>query len=274
MDSRKPVKPSKHRSYCYILSKRYSGDLQEIYDSLDDSLEVSDKRKGPYKKQFGFKDQGDPCHFEITKKNLVVSVYPFKENWKTWLRDNLVKYEIKEDQATKLSKNLIREIGTSHFVFEDVGIAPYLRGKVWKDKTSGITLKFGDESHPNNLEIEVDHEIKQEIRELKHGIKEILSKVKSPKEPKYLNSLGFEESWEEKWEKEFIKKYDKRINRLRMNGWLLPPIGKISKFKDRDPVLYRTYEIPGAYLQNLFVTERMWYKLLELFRKGKIKRIK
>jgi len=281
MGTRKPVKKPKastHRSYYYRLSRRYRGDNEAIYNTLGDNLSVEDKKKGPYKKAIGYQKNGDPCHFEITKKNYIITVYDFKKNWRSWLKDRLIKHGLSKSDATKITKNLVRDISESHLVLGDIIVPPHLVGQKVRDKISGIAIKFGDESHPNNLEIEVDHEVKQkleamkeETRDISKDIKELL-KLHLPKPQKgiYDPSRLYETKLLVKNEDDKIQKLmDKNVPILLSKFRMIRP-AKNSK----RPLIDSRYEVGGEIIEHWYWLRRYLDMIWKLEYEGKIVRLK
>jgi hypothetical protein len=284
MGTRKPVKKPKastHRSYYYRLSKRYRGDNEAIYNTLSDNLSVEDKKKGPYKKAIGYQKNGDPCHFEITKKNYIIIVYDFKKNWRSWLKDQLTKHGLSKADAIKITKNLVRDISESHLVLGDIIVPPHLVGQKVRDKISGITIKFGDESHPDNLEIEVDHEVKQKLEAMKEethdiskNIKELL-KLHLPKPRKgVFNRLEITILTPREY-RELYKKVDKifpeAVKSHIDHGNL--KVFKLDK-ESKQPLVDGKYIVSGNFLKLFFENNLHLLKLDELVYEGKLMRVK
>lgn len=285
MGTRKPVKKPKastHRSYYYRLSKRYRGDNEVVYNTLSDNLSVEDKKKGPYKKAIGYQKNGDPCHFEITKKNYIITVYDFKTNWRSWLKDQLTKHGLSKADAIKITKNLVRDISESHLVLGDIIVPPHLVGQKVRDKISGITIKFGDESHPDNLEIEVDHEVKQQLETLQERINEMSNKLDGhielhkPKS-KYSGLLTDKERRVvfEKTDK-MIEKSFKDVRPIKVNdqSFYYEWAKEESLSYQLAKIFSSTYMISGWDYNEFWKDVNTLQKIYELASKGKIIRLK
>jgi hypothetical protein len=281
MGTRKPVKKPKastHRSYRYRPSNRYTGDKEAVYNALSDDLATGDKRRKPYKKAFGSKDKGDPCHFEITKKNYEITAYPFEKNWRPWLKNQLTKHGVPQREASKLANNLSRDITESHFVLGDVKIPPYLVGQKFTDRISGIIVKYGDESHPDNLEIEVDHEIKRRIDSLEENQKQMMANLskllkESEKEDRKFKSkltIMFGLLTQKEYDTAMKKGKDNLRSSIK-DGWY-KTIGP--RYRITPHVFDQDRKIRHGRLEEFLGYEEWLTKIAQLAKKGKILRIK
>jgi len=221
-----------------------------------------------------------------------MTVYPFEKNWRPWLKDQLIHYGLSKKEASRITRNLVRDVTESHLVLDDVIVPPHLAGQKVRDNISGITVKFGDESHPSNLEIEVDHEIKQEIQAMKEETNEIrrkldeLLKLHKPQLKLYAKLVP--DIITHKEMKIISNKADTFLIRHGDKGkrtvlWHNIPVDKIgrrigpkprTKQEKKDQWMDATFKVKGEDVRRLFEYDILSDKMEELIEEGKIIRLK
>jgi hypothetical protein len=220
-----------------------------------------------------------------------MTVYPFEKNWRPWLKDQLIKHGLSEKEAPKITRNLVRDVTESHLVLDDVIVPPHLAGQKIRDNISGITVKFGDESHPRNLEIEVGHEIKQEIQAMKEETNEIRRKLdellKLHKPQLKIHAELVPDIITNKEMKMISNRADTLLIRhgekRRPVLWPNIPVNDVgrrvgtkprTKQEKKDQWIGATFKVKGDDVQRLFEYDILFEKIEELIEEGKIMRLK